>query len=451
MEITTNRVDDLNVTLAITLEQADYQAEFEQALKTYRKQVKMPGFRPGNVPMGLVKKMYGKALLAEEINKKVSQGLYSHIAENKLSVLGQPLPVEDDEEGDWDNPGSFTFQYELGLAPAVDVDKSIKKVPTRYKVEIDAKMLDRHVEDLTRRFGNVEAIETSGEEDILMATLIQINDDGSVREGGFMNDSSVLVKEVTNAATKKQLVGLVVGSEVDVDPHHLTADHDDLARMLGIEHHDVHHLSGKVRIRVSEVKRLAPKEVGQDLYDRVFGQNAVSTEEEFRDKLRGELDKMFDRDAERLFRNQLYRSILENLNAPLPETFLKRWMKTVNESELTDAEVEAQFPEYARYVRWQVFEDEVIKRHHVEVTHEDVRNEAKAQVAMQYSRYGIPLDDTMLGTFADNTLSDRKEYDRLRDSLRENKMFEALIASLKLKEKKVSYDDFVKLAQEEGK
>jgi trigger factor len=220
--------------------------------------------------------------------------------------------------------------------------------------------------------------------------------------------------------------------------------------MFGIDHHAVHHLSGKVRIRVSEVKRLEPKEIGQELFDMVFGKDAVTTEEEFKAKLREELAKMFDRDAERLFRNQLYRSIIDQLDAPLPEAFLKRWMKTVNESELSDDQVEAQFPDYARYVRWQIFEEEVMKRHNVEVTQEDILNEAKAQVAMQYSRYGIPLDDNMLNSFAQNALSDRKEYDRMRDSLRENKMFEALIATLKLKEKKVSYDEFVKLAQANG-
>jgi trigger factor len=159
---------------------------------------------------------------------------------------------------------------------------------------------------------------------------------------------------------------------------------------------------------------------------------------------------MFDRDAERLFRNHLYKGILDQLDAPLPEAFLKRWMKSVNENPLSDDDVNAQYPDYARYVKWQIFEDAVVKKHGVEVSHEDVVNEAKAQVAMQYSRYGIPLDDSMLNSFAQNVINDRKEYDRLRDSLRENRMFEALIASLKLKDKEVSYDKFVEIAQQDA-
>ncbi len=451
MEITTHKVDDLNVKLAITLEPADYTAEYNDALKGYRKQVKMPGFRPGNVPMGLVKKMYGRALLAEELNKKLSRSLYDHIAKEQLNVLGNPLPVDDeDDTGDWENPGTFTFNYELGLAPEVNIEKAVKKLPVRYKVKVDDKILNEHIDDLTRRFGNVTTVETSEDEDILMATLIELNSDGSIKEGGIMSDASVLLREVTDAKTKSLLVGLTAGSEVAVNPHHLTQNHDDLAKMLGVDHDAVHDLTAEVRIRVSEIKRLEKRAVDQGLFDQVFGEGAVDNEDDFKAKLRDELTKMFDRDAERLFRNHLYKGILDQLDAPLPEAFLKRWMKSVNENPLSDDDVNAQYPDYARYVKWQIFEDAVVKKHGVEVSHEDVVNEAKAQVAMQYSRYGIPLDDSMLNSFAQNVINDRKEYDRLRDSLRENRMFEALIASLKLKDKEVSYDKFVEIAQQDA-
>lgn len=452
MEITTNKVDDLNLQLAITLEPGDYSAEYNDALKSYRKQVKMPGFRPGHVPLGMVKKMYGRSLLAEELNKKLSNTLYSHIASEKLNVLGQPLPVDTGtEEGDWDNPGSFTFTYELGLAPAIDIDKAVKKVPTRYKVKVDDKMLDEHIDDLTRRFGTVNAVETSEDEDILKATLIQLDDDSSVTEGGFMNEASVLIREVTDEASKKKLVGIQAGAEIDLNPHHLTSNHDDLATMLGISHDEVHDLNGLVRIRVSEVKRLEKKEVGQELFDQVFGQGAVEDEATFREKLREEMAKMFDRDAERLFRNELHRSIINAIDAPLPDAFLKRWMKSANEKPLTDEDIEAQYPDYAKYVRWQIFEEKAVQKFEVSVSNDDILNEAKAQVAMQYSRYGIPMNDEMLDNFAKESLKDREQFERLRDSIRENKMFEALIATLKVKEKEVSYDDFVKAAEAASK
>ncbi|MGF1563916.1 MAG: trigger factor [Flavobacteriales bacterium] len=452
MEITTNKVDDLNLRLAITLEPADYTTEYTEALKSYRKQVKMPGFRPGHVPIGMVKKMYGKALLADELNKKLNNTLFDHIATQKLNVLGQPLPVDEGvDEGDWDNPGSFTFNYELGLAPAVDVDKAVKNIPTRYKVQVDDTMLNEHIEDLSRRFGTVNTVETSEDEDILMATLIQLNADSSVADGGFMNDASVLIREITEEASKKQLIGIQAGAEIDLNPHHLTSNHDDLATMLGITHHDVHHLEGLVRIRVSEVKRLEKKEVGPELFSMVFGEGAVEDEAAFREKLREELATMFDRDAERLFRNELYRAIIAGIDAPLPDAFLKRWMKSVNEKPLSDDDIEVQYPEYAKYVRWQIFEENVIQKHGVAVTQDDIINEAKAQVAAQYSRYGIPLNDDMLMAFAKESLKDREQYDRLRDSLRENKMFEALIANLKVNEKAVSYDDFVKAAEAASK
>jgi trigger factor len=284
-----------------------------------------------------------------------------------------------------------------------------------------------------------------------MATLIQLNADSSVADGGFMNDASVLIREITEEASKKQLIGIQAGAEIDLNPHHLTSNHDDLATMLGITHHDVHHLEGLVRIRVSEVKRLEKKEVGPELFSMVFGEGAVEDEAAFREKLREELGKMFDRDAERLFRNELYRNIIAGIDAPLPDAFLKRWMKSVNEKPLSDDDIEVQYPEYAKYVRWQIFEENVIQKHGVAVTQDDIINEAKAQVAAQYSRYGIPLNDDMLMAFAKESLKDREQYDRLRDSLRENKMFEALIANLKVNEKAVSYDDFVKAAEAASK
>lgn len=452
MEITSEKIGELNIKVAITLDSNDYQSDFDAALKTYRKRVTMPGFRVGHVPMSLVKKMYGKSILAEELNKKLNNQLYDHITNEKLSVLGNPIPMETtDDEGDWDNPGSFTFSYEMGLAPEIETQSALKTVPLRYKVSVDDKMLNEHIEDMTRRFGNVNAVETSESEDILMATLIQLDAEGSIKAGGFMNDSSVIISEVTDEAARKQLVGLQAGAEVDLDPHTLTKSHDDLGKMLGITHHDVHHLEGNVRIRVSEVKRLEKHAIDQDLFDRVLGPNVVSNEEDFRSNLSEELAKMFDRDAQRFFRNELYKNILENMAAPLPEGFLKRWMVTVSENGITEDEVEVQYPEYAKYVRWQLFEERIMHENNIEVTQQDIVNEAKAQLAMQYARYGMPLDDEMLSKFAQNVLSDRKEFDRLQQSLRENRVFEALEQSVTTIEKAVNYDEFLKIIEAASK
>lgn len=447
MDIKRTKIDDLTAKLSLTLSKDDYFDKYETSLKNYRKQVNLPGFRPGKVPMSLVKRQFGKSILAEELNKVINDGMYEHIMKEKLNILGNPIPAEnDDPQGDWDNPDTFTFEYEIGLAPTLEVEKAMKKAPVKYKVKVDKKMIDKHVEELAKRHGSVDDVDKSEDNDLLLGTFIELTKDGEIKEGGFMNDGTLHLETVEDKKTKKTLTGLVKEAEVELNPDKIAKNHDELGKTLGITHDQVHHLEGNVKFRVNEIKRLTAHEVNQELYDKVFGKDEVKDEKEFEEKLTGELDKMFDRDATNLFKRQFSESILDNLDAPLPDEFLKRWIQLSNEKPISEEQLNEEYPGYSRHLRWQLVEGKVMEEHKLEITEEEVRSQAKGMIGAQYAQYGMPLDEEMLENFANNVLADKKERQRIIEVLQENKVLDTLTAQVKLKEKEVSYDDFLEIA-----
>jgi trigger factor len=447
MEIKRTDEDNFTAKLSITLTKEDYFENYENALKKHRKQVKMPGFRPGKIPMGLVKKQYGKTILAEELNKVINGGMHEHIIKNKLSILGNPLPaVTDSSKGDWENPDAFSFEYEIGLAPTIELDRATKKAPVKYIVQVDKKMIDKHIAELAKRHGSVADAEKSEEKDLLLGTFIQLNTEGEILEGGIMNDGTLHLETVEDKETKKSLTGISKGDEITVAPDKIAKNHEELGRMLGITHDQIHHLEGNFKFRINEIKRLTEHKVSQELFDKVFGKDEVKDQKTFEDRLKVELESMFDRDAVNLFKRQFSESILDTLNAPLPDEFLKRWIKTSNEKPISDAQLDAEYPGYARHLRWQLVEGKVMEENKLQITEDEVRSQAKGMIGAQYAQYGMPLDEEMLENFANNVLADQKERQRIIEVLQENKVLDALTQQVKLKEKEISYDAFLELA-----
>ena len=251
MDIVQEQVDALNAVLKIKLSPEDYKPKYEEALKTARKQVSIPGFRPGNVPMSVVKKQYGKSMLADEINKVLQDAIQKHIQDNELQVLGNPLPIGNEEqEGDWDNPTDFNFEYELGIAPDIDL-KLDKKKATYFTINVDNKLIDQQIEDLGKRYGTLSEPAVAGDSDLLMGTFVQLDSSGEILEGGIMNDGTMSLEFIEDKKTKKSLAGCKKGDVIVVDPHKVSKGHDDLGKMLGISHEEVHHLEGNFNFKVN--------------------------------------------------------------------------------------------------------------------------------------------------------------------------------------------------------
>lgn len=451
MEIQKEQIDDLQIRLSITLEKDDYYPQYEASLKQYRKQVNMPGFRPGNVPMGLIRKQYGPAILSEELHKVLNNKLYEHIIKEKLNILGNPLPSEsDDVEGDFKNPDKFTFQYDLGLAPEIDLEKATKKPPVHYKVKIDKKLVDQHIDDLRRRNGDVEDVEVSEENDLLIGTFTELDKVGNVKEEGITNDSNIALEFLEDKKLKKKLIGLKKDDEVTIDPKKLSKDHDEVAAKLGVTHEEVHGLKNEFSFKVTDIKRINKLDLGEDLYKKVLGEETdINDEEAFRTKVTAHLEEHFTTDTRNVYKRKLSDHILEQLDAPLPDDFLMRWLASSNEQELDREKLEAEYPDYAKYLRWQLVQSKVMREKEIQISEEEVHQQAKAMLASQYSQYGIPMNDELLDQFAANMLSDHKEKQRVHDMIAENKVLDGIIEDLKFKEKEVSFDDFKKWAGDE--
>jgi trigger factor len=447
MQITEEKIDAQNARLKIKLEPGDYANQYDDALKSYRKQITMPGFRPGKVPMGVVKKKYGRSLLAEEINKVLNNSIQKYISDKELKVLGSPLPTESDQEvGDWDNPSEFEFVYELGLAPELKVNISNKDKFTYHLIDVDKKLLDTHIKDIARRYGKLSDVEKAEATDMLIGDFVELDAEGEVVVGGIMNSSTITL-ETLDKDTQKKFVGAKVGDEIVVDPHKVSSNHDDLGRMLNITHEEVHDINTDFKFMVKEVKRMEPAEINTEFFDKLFGEGNVKTEEEFRTMLTEELEKGFLQDSDRLFKRDITNKLIADYNPSLPDEFLKRWIQMSNEKPITPEEVERDYSEYQKGLQWQLIFNDLISQEHIKVTQEEVVDLAKDLMAGQFAQYGIPApEDAELTQSAMRVLSNEDEARKIYDMLYDKKLLEYIRTAATVNEKKVSYDAFVELA-----
>ncbi len=449
MNITEEKIDEQNALLKIKVESQDYYPQYEDLLKSYRKQTTMPGFRPGKVPMGIVKKRYGKSALGEELNKVLNDSIQNYIKEKDLKVLGSPLPIEDQQEnGDWDNPTDFNFTYELGLAPAMKVSISDKDKFDFYTIEIDDKMLSEQITNIARRYGKMSDVEKSGKDDMLIGDFVELDADGEVVPGGIMNNATVTIDKVDDE-TKNQLIGKSVGDDVVVDPHKVADGHDDLAKMLGISHIATHDITTDFKFIIREIKHLAPAEINQELFDKIFGEGEVSSEDEFKEKIKEDLQKNFMQDSDRLFKRDITKQLIAKYNPSLPDEFLKRWIKETNENPLTAEEVERDYDSYRNGLQWQLIFNELIEQKAIQIEQKDAIEKTKTLMAAQFAQYGLPApEDEELTKTALKVLGNQDEARKVYDMLYDEKLVEYIRAQAKVNEKEVAYKKFVEMASQ---
>jgi trigger factor len=438
----------LTATLSVKLTPEDYTPGVEKALKEQRRQAVLPGFRPGQVPMTIIRKRVGKALLVNEVERLIDENLRAYINSNQLRVLGQPLPREDQENANnWDEPGELCFAYEVGMAPAFDVELD-ERIGVEYPVvDITDDLVQREIDDLLRRRGRLESVDTSGANDLLLGDMIELNADGSIAEGGIMNRATISLEFLKDQATREALTGKRSGDEVRVDPHKVSDGHEDLARMLGVDHDRVHHLAGDFLFRIAEIKRMVPAAIGQELFDSLYGAGEVTDEATFRERVRSGLDAMFRRDSDGVYKNAVMAALFERASFELPDPFLKRWLLATSEKPLTPEEVEADYDNYARALKRKLIEDRVVEKFGLEAKPEEIEGFALRYVADQFMRYGMPApEEERLRSMAARMLGDAEQVRRMRDSIVDHKLtvhFKTLLAP---KERAMPLDEFMNLA-----
>ena len=449
MQIDRNNIDELTARLTVIVEPADYQSRVENILNDYRKNSQYPGFRKGKAPMALIRKQYATPVLADEMNKIISEELSAYIQKEQLDILGNPIPETSTESsGDWESPENFTFAYEIGLAPTIDLNFGRGAKFVRHVIKVDKKAIEAAVTDHMRRHGAISEQEVAAETDLLLGYFTELDAAGEPLEGGIESDSNIALEHLEHRRTRKQLTGARVGDSFVVDPHKVAHGHDDLGKMLGITHEQVHDLKSNFKFEVKEVKRLTPHENNQELWDKVLGKDVVDSDKSFRAKVSEELHAQFDRDAEQIFRRRFVVDLIEHMKIQMPNAFLKRWIQMNNEQPLSDEQLEKEYPGYADSMRWQLLQQAVMKDADMRVTAEELEDEAKRVIGAQYAQYGMPLEGEMLDNFAKNSLANEEERRRLADIIIERKVVDNLKPRVTIKDKSVNFEDFAKIAAE---
>ena len=449
MDILENKIDELNRVLTIKILADDYKANYEDSLKKAKKQVSLPGFRPGHVPTSVVKKKYGASILAEEIDKLLNDALQNHIKDNDLNILGNPLPkVDEDNQIDWTEPKDMEFSFELGLAPTFDIEVNGKSKFTFHKVKVDDELVSKQVDDFAKRYGKLVPVDKSEEKDMLWSTFTELDAKDKPLEGGFVHNSTVALEFLEDKKIQKKLIGMKAGDTLVVDPKAISKGAADMAAMLGIPKEKAEAFEGNVELKVTEVKRMEPAELNQELVDKIYGPGVVESVEAMRTKISEELTQMFVQDSDRLFKRDFAEKTIEKLGLKLPEDFLKKWIISSSKKEITMEQVESEFDEYTRSLKWQLIENKIIKDNNIKVEFEEVLEHTKNLLANQYAQYGmmVPVDEEMTAT-AKKVLENREEATKLYEQLYDLKVISFLKNTVKLDEKEMSYDDFVKEAQ----
>ena len=443
MNISQEKIDSLNAVVTINIKPEDYQPRVEKAIKDHAKKAKIPGFRPGMVPPAHIKKMYGKSILVDEVNNLLSDTLNNYINEQQLEVLGQPLPKADDKQYNWDFADDFEFNYEVGLAPAFEVDFSSKDKVTQYVIKADKETLEARIKNIRKSYGKMTNPDVSADGDVLYAELVQLSPDGSVFDGGVSNTTSVRLDQVQDAKVKKSLIGLKKDDVVTLDIQKAyNNDATRIAAILKVDDETAAGLESNFRLTVKNVNRLEESDLNQEFFDKLFGEGTVTTEDEFRAKITEEVEAMFAQDAERKLQNDLYKLAIEKATFQLPDEFLKRWLKATNEK-LTEEELTGGYEDFAKNLKWTLVENKIIKDNKIEIKYEEVFAAAKQRLDAQFRMYSPqPLSEEQLGQYTVQYLQNRDEANKIFEEVKAVKALDYLKSVVTLENKEVDAKDF---------
>ena len=447
MNITRQNIDDLNAVLKVEISKNDYEEKVETVLKDYRKKANIKGFRPGMVPIGLVKKMYGKAVQGDEINKLVTESIQKYLSDEKVEILGDPLPKPDEnDEIDFDTQENFTFSFELGLAPSFELTLSKKNKVNFYEIIIDEKMKNDYLTNYTRRFGELRQAETVEEKDIVKGRIEAIDDAGSPIENGLSaEETSMGVDIIKDDEIKKQFLGKGINEIVDFDIKKAFPNDNEVAGILKRKKEEVENISGNFRFTVNEISRFHAAELGKELFDKIYGEGIVNSEEEFMKKLEEEIGGNLKRESDYKLMLDIKALAIEKNQFGLPEEFLKKWLLRVNEN-TTQEQIDKEFDQFSKDLKWQLIRNKVARANELKITEEELLKEAENITRYQFHQYGLYyVTDDQITSYAKETLKKEEDAKRIADKILEEKVLEIMKEQVKIENKSISADDFNKL------
>ena len=450
MNITFENPDKVNGLLTITLEKDDYQEKVEKTLKDYRKRAQVPGFRPGMVPMGMIKKQYGAAVKVDEINRLLGEKVTGYIRENKIQMLGEPLASEKQEPQDLEKDGPFTFMFDIAVAPEFKAELTSKDKIDYYTIKVDDKLLDQQVAMYASQHGEMQKAEVFSGNDTLTGDLRQLDENGNTLEGGITTDSSMIMPAYIKAEDQKKLFdGCKLGDIITFNPKKAYPDNDaEVAALLKVEKDAVKELTSDFSYQVTEIRHFQPAEVNQQLFDRVFGEGAVSNEKEFRQKISEMVQPQLAMNSDYKFQLDL-RAYMEKKVGELqfPEALLKRIMLQNNKDQGADF-VEKNFEGSIRELKWHLIKEQLVAAQEIKVEEADLKAIAKESVRQQFAQYGMSdVPDDVLENYAAEQMKKRENMESYVDRAIDQKLVQKLKTVVKLNEKSVTLEEFNKQMQ----
>lgn len=436
MNITRENIDALNAVVKVDIAKEDYSDKVEKILTDYRKTANIPGFRKGHVPMGMVKKQYGKAVLVDEVNKLLQDALNKYLTEEKLDVLGQPLPKQQDDI-DWDGD-NFSFEFELGLAPEFSVDIKSKKAITHYNIVADDKMIDEQIERIQKQYGKLVSQDTVEKDSEITGTFKN-------EEKEIDNTVTLTLDKFKGKATEKKFIGAKAGDVITLKTKGLYEDDHELMHALKVAHDDAHGLDIEVTFTITEINKRELADLDQELFDKLFGKDNVKSVTELKEKIKEDAEKQFVQQSDQKLLNDVTEYLVENTKFDLPAEFLTKWMQVAGEKEMDEATAKEEYEKSEKSLRYQLIEAKLMEDHGLKVDFEDVKDSAKNMIKMQMAQFGqLNPSEKELDDIAARVLSNQDEVRRISEQVVSQKLLELYKEKANIKTKELSYDKFVK-------
>lgn len=451
MNVSLQNIDKVSALLTVKLEKADYQEKVDKALKTLRRKVQMPGFRPGMVPAGMVKKMYGKSVLAEEVDKLLQDAVYNYIKENNVQIIGQPLPNEDKQQPvDFDTMEEFEFLFDVALSPEFDFTLGKEDVLPYYNIEVSDEMVEQRVKMYASRNGKYETVEEYADGDMLKGILAELDENGNVKEGGIQVEGAVMMPQAMKNDDQKAIFNNAKVNDVLVFNPATAWDNNtaELSSLLKIDKEAAEQMKSNFSYQVNEITRYVPGELNQEVFDSVLGKDAVSTEEEFRAKLKEALAAQMTPNSDYKLLVDLKEKLMEKVGKlEFAEAIIKRLMK-VNTPSRTDEDIDKNFEESMKALTWQLISMKFADRYEIKIEDGDIKAGANNFIREQFAQYGmVNFPEELVNSYAQELLKNKEKIDEVADRVMQEKITAKTKELVTLEEKSVSLEEFNKMFQ----
>ena len=437
MKVSKKDIDKLNSIISIDIEKNDFESNVENVLKDYRKRANIPGFRKGHTPIGLIKKQYGLSVKVDEINKLIQKGLSDYLSNEKLAILGNPVPVEKNNI-DW-NADKLTFDFEIGLSPKLEVSLKNKKAIPSFEIDVDKKMIDDQIKNIQNQYGKLLA-QNRIEDDF------EINGNFKNEDFKIDNKSNFKLKDIKGKSNKEFLKKLTIGDLVELKTKGLFTKDSDLTFHLKIDDQKKDEIK-VVNFSLTEINKRVPADLDQELFDKLFGKNSIKSVTELKDKLKKDAESNFANQTDQKLLNDITEHLIDNTKFELPDKFLKKWMQTAGEKKLTEQEANEEYEKSEKGLRYQLIEAKIIEQNDIKIDHIKIKDFAKELIKSQMKQYGQNNpEEKELESIAQRILSNKDEVKRISDQLLSKELLELFKNNLKFKKNKVSYEKFIEMA-----